>query len=179
MIGKKNIVFGFLYLVLTASLGPYMIVQFFGPQQQAGQQNSKAVAELTKAIDGGVPAQIAQAQSNAILALNRQIKAEEPVNSIKGGPHTHGNLESLLNIAVGLVLGFLTVGKLWKEAISWLFIGGAVLHSGMLYLGVIFHQTWAFAILGIGLGPLMLLAGLFLAGIASAKGFKIPKDVVN
>ncbi len=25
MIGKKNIVFGFLYLVLTAALGPYMV----------------------------------------------------------------------------------------------------------------------------------------------------------
>ena len=26
MIGKKNIIFGFLYLVATASLGPYMLV---------------------------------------------------------------------------------------------------------------------------------------------------------
>ena len=173
MSGKKNIVFGFFYLVLTASLGPYMIVEYFDPLQQAGQANAAAVTALTRAVEGGVTDQVAKAQSDAILALNRQLKAEEPIDDIKGGPHTHGNLESLLNIAVGVVLGFLAVGRLWKEAISWLFIIGAVLHSGMLYLGVVFHQGWAFAVLKTGAGPLMVLAGLFLAGLATAKGFHL------
>jgi len=173
MSGKKNIVFGFLYLVLTASLGPYMIAQYFDPVQQAGQANAAAVTELTRVVEGGVSDQLAKAQSDAILALNRKIRAEEPIDAIKGGPHAHGNLESLLNIAVGVVLGFLAVGRLWKEAISWLFIGGAVLHSGMLYLGVVFHQGWAWAVLKTGAGPVMVLAGLLLAGLATARGFHL------
>lgn len=173
MSGKKNIVFGFFYLVLTASLGPYMIVEYSGPLQQAKQANAAAVTELTRVVEGGVADQMVKAQSDAILALNRQLRAEAPIDEIKGGPHTHGNLESLLNIAVGVVLGFLAVGRLWREAISWLFIGGAILHSGMLYLGVVFHQSWAWAVLKTGAGPVMVLAGLLLAGLATAKGFNL------
>jgi hypothetical protein len=78
----------------------------------------------------------------------------------------------LLNIAVGVVLGFLVVGSTFKEIISWLFIGGAVLHSGMLYLGTVLGQGWAWAVLNTAVGPLMLLAGLLLAGVASLKGFE-------
>lgn len=171
MSGKYNVVFGFFYLVTTAALGPYMVTQFFGPHMQAEHANEAAVAELTKAVELGVAGQIAQAQSDAILALNRQLTSDEPIDEIKGGPHAHGNLEALLNIAVGLVLGVLTVSQAWKAVISGLFIAGAVLHSGMLYLVTVFHLGWAGAILGTGAGPILLLAGLLLAGIASAKGF--------
>jgi hypothetical protein len=172
MAGKKNVVFGFFYLVLTALLGPYMIVTYMGPKQQAAQANTAAVGELTRAVEAGIDGQVAQAQTDAILALNRQLQAGEPVEEIKGGPHAHGNLEALLNIAVGIVLGFLVVGSTFKEIISWLFIGGAVLHSGMLYLGSVLGQGWAWAVLNTAIGPLMLLAGLFLAGVASLKGFE-------
>jgi hypothetical protein len=41
----------------------------------------------------------------------------------------------------------------------------------MLYLGVVLGQGWAWAVLNTGIGPLMLLAGLLLAGAASVKGF--------
>jgi len=172
MTGKKNVVFGFFYLVLTALLGPYMIVTYMGPAQQAEKANAAAVAELNRAVEAGIDGQVAQAQTDAILALNRQLQAGEPIEEIKGGPHAHGNLEALLNIAVGIVLGFLVVGSIFKEIISWLFIGGAVLHSGMLYLGTVLGQGWAWAVLNTAVGPLMLLAGLLLAGVASLKGFE-------
>ena len=170
--GKKNVVFGLFYLVLTALLGPYMVVTYFGPLQEASKVHAAAVGELTLAVETGVEGQIAQAQSDAILSLNRQQMAAEPIDQIKGGPHAHGNLEALLNIVVGVLLGFLVVGTAWKEAISWLFIGGAVLHSGMLYLGTVLGQGWAWAVLNTGLGGLMLLAGLLVAGAASVKGFE-------
>ncbi len=170
--GKKNVVFGFLYLVLTALLGPYMIVTYLGPHQQAEQAYAAAVGELSRSAEGGVEGQISQAQTDAILALNRRLEAGEPIEQIKGGPHAHGNLEALLNIAAGLVLGFLVVGPVFKEIISWLFIGGAVLHSGMLYLGTVFGLGWAWAVLNTAIGPVMLLAALLLAGAASLKGFE-------
>jgi len=142
------------------------------PQQQAGSGYAAAIGELNRAAEGGIDGQIAQAQTDAILALNRKLDAAEPIEEIKGGPHAHGNLEALLNIAVGVVLGFLVVGSTFKEIISWLFIGGAVLHSGMLYLGTVLGQGWAWAVLNTAIGPLMLLAGLLLAGVASLKGFE-------
>jgi len=171
MNGKYNVVFGFLYLVTTAALGPYMVTQYFGPHMEAEHANEQAVKELTQAVEGGVVGQITQAQSDAILALNRQLQSDEPIDDIKSGPHAHGNLEALLNIAVGLVLGMLTVSQPWKAVISGLFLAGALLHSGMLYLVTVFHLGWAGAILGTGVGPILLLAGLLLVGIASVKGF--------
>jgi hypothetical protein len=170
--GKKNVVFGLFYLVVTALLGPYMAATYFGPLQEAEQAHAAAVGELNRAVELGVEGQIEQAQSDAILSLNRQRAAAEPINQVKSGPHAHGNLEALLNIVVGVLIGFLVVGPAWKETISWLFIGGAVLHSGMLYLGSVLGQGWAWSVLGTGIGPIMLLAGLFVAGVASVKGFE-------
>ncbi|MFZ5877450.1 MAG: hypothetical protein ACOYXU_13735 [Nitrospirota bacterium] len=170
--GKKNVVFGLFYLVLTALLGPYMATTYFGPLQEASTAHQAAVGELKSAAEAGVEGQIAQAQTDAILSLNRQQAAARPIEEIKGGPHAHGNLEALLNIVVGVLLGFLVVGSAWKEAISWLFIGGTLLHSGMLYLGTVLGQGWAWSVLGTGVGPMMLLAGLFVAGAASVKGFE-------
>lgn len=171
MSGKKNVVFGFFYLVLTALLGPYMVTQYMGPLQRASQEYASAVAELNQTSQGSDPGELERVQTLAILTLDKKFKTEDPIDSIKGGPHAHGNLEALLNIAMGVVLGLLTVAPLWKETISWLFIGGALLHSGMLYLGVVLGQGWAWAVLGTGIGPIMLLAGLVLAGAASVRGF--------
>lgn len=172
MVGKKNIVFGFLFLVLTATLGPYMVLNYVGPLQQATTEKNSAVAQLEE-VQGGTPdALMAQAQTDAILALDKQLKAQQPINDIKGGPHAHGNLEAVLNIAVGLLLGMLVIPALFKEIISWLFIAGTVLHSGMLYLAVALNQGWAWTILKTSIGPVMLLAGLLLAGIAAMIGMK-------
>ncbi len=172
MAGKKNIVFGFLYLVLTASLGPYMVLNYIGPLQQATTEKNTAITQLEE-VKGGTPdALLADAQTDAILGLSNQLKAQQPINDIKGGPHAHGNLEALLNIVVGLFLGILVIPALYKEIISWLFILGTLLHSGMLYIAVMFDQGWAWTILKTSIGPVMILAGLLLAGIAAMIGIK-------
>jgi len=64
------------------------------------------------------------------------------------------------------------VPSAFKQVISWLFLIAVVFHSGMLYLGVIFHQGWAMTILGTGVGPIAFLAGLLLAGIAAFIGLR-------
>lgn len=181
MIGKKNVVFGFLYLVLTAALGPYMVTQF-GTVATAEGARQKALAALQGMAASGftdpttletlTPAQLARINARALLAVNDALTARAPIDAIKGGPHTHGNLESLLNIAVGLTLCF-TAGAVWlRQLVSWAFIAGALLHSGMLYLGIVFQFAWARTVLDTGIGPALILAGLLLAGIATAIGLR-------
>lgn len=166
MIGKKNVVFGFLFLVLTAALGPYMLVTQFGAVKEAGTQKQEAVTKLQPGSENA--GQIAA----AVVAINKFLDAQATINNIKGGPHTHGNLESLLNIVVGVALCFIAVRPLVKQLISWIFILGTLLHSGMLYLAFIFKIEWAGKILGTGAGPVLILLGLLLAGIAAAVGFR-------
>jgi len=179
MTGKCNIVFGFFYLVLTAALGPVMVNNLPDiSAAQAGKQS--AMAPLQLAADSGFENQetlepmsdgeIARANAKALLALNTQLNSLVPNTAIKGGPHAHGNLEALLNIAVGLVLMVLTIGTRFKQAISAIFIVGTLLHSGALYLGVVFGMGWAFTVLGTGIGPALILLGLVLAGVASVMG---------
>lgn len=181
MSGKCNIMFGFFFLVLTAALGPVMVKNL--PEvNAAGADKQAAMAPLQLAADSGFENQqtlepmtaeeIAKANAKALLALNKQLNAQVPNTSIKGGPHAHGNLEALLNIAVGVVLLMLSIGRVFKAVISGLFILGTLLHSGVLYLGIVFEMGWAFTVLGTGIGPIMLLAGLLLAGVASAVGLK-------
>lgn len=183
MIGKKNIVFGFLYLVLTASLGPYMIVKMFPDVGSAALEKQAAVGRL-QALKGSnyeeelVPlkdGQIARANTDGILALNKLYNAQEPVDEVKAGPHAHGNLEALLNIVAGVVLCFIALAPLYKQIISWVFIAGAVFHSGMLYL-LNFGVEWAGAVVKIG--PILVLLGLLMMGIAALLGFRgeIVKD---
>jgi len=181
MTGKCNIVFGFFFLVLTAALGPVM-VNNLPDVNAAGASKQAAMAPLQLAADSDFENQetlepmtadeIARANSKALLALNTQLNAQLPNTAIKGGPHAHGNLEALLNIAVGVVLLMLSIATRFKQVISFLFIAGTLLHSGVLYLGVVFGMGWAFTVLGTGIGPVMILAGLLLAGVASIMGIK-------
>jgi len=181
MTGKINIVFGFFYLVLTAALGPVMVNNL--PDISKAQQDKQAaMAPLQLAAGSGFENQetlepmsdgeIARANAKALLALNAQLNSLAPNTAIKGGPHAHGNLEALLNIAVGLVLLVLAIGTRFKQLISAVFIAGTLLHSGVLYLGVVFGMGWAFTVLGTGIGPVLILLGLVLAGIASLMGIK-------
>lgn len=174
MIGKKNIVFGFIYLVFTAALGPYMINYMFPEVRSAQQSKQETVGRLQQLAENDfeenldvLPAEeIAKANTAGILAMNQQLNARMPLDSMKGGPHAHGNLEAVLNIVVGLALCFLAAPVLIKQAISWIFIAGALLHSGMLYLRA-FDIAWAGKVLGLGAGPILILVGLLLAGISS------------
>lgn len=183
MIGKKNIVFGFFYLVLTAALGPYMLVKHFPDVANAEQAKQQKVGALQQAQAGNYEVdlekmsaeQIAKANTDALLSLSARLNAEAVINEIKGGPHTHGNLEALLNIVVGVTLAFLAVPAGFKQLISWVFIAGALLHSGLLYLASGLQFAWAGKLLAspVGpVGPFLILAGLFLVGVAAAQGFQ-------
>lgn len=179
MIGKKNIVFGFIYLVFTASLGPVMVnmYQDYGPatgekQTAVGRLQQLKQNSFEEELEPLDAKQIAMANTDGILALNKLGNVELGIDAIKGGPHAHGNLEALLNIVAGLVLCFISVNYWFKQTISWAFIGGAILHSGMLYLETVFGLAWAGTLLGTGVGPILVLFGLALAGIAAAMGFR-------
>lgn len=175
MEGKKNIVFGFIYLIATASLGLVMV----GMSQQVGEASAtkqEKVSELEQGLQsgfmmGGEPIEVA---SDALLAMNGYMNAQEPIDSIKGGAHAHGNLEAVLNIIVGILLMFLAIPPMFKQVLSWLFILATLLHSGMLYLSnpSILGWGWAGSVLGTGIGPLALLAGFLLMAIAVLMGLK-------
>lgn len=183
MIGKKNIVFGFLFLAVSAALGPYMVTTMLPTARQAQETRVTATGQLAEVAQSNyddpetlaaiAPDKLARLNSEAILGINKQINATAPVEAVKSGPHAHGNLEALLNIAVGLALCFVACRRAWmKQVISWLFIAGTLLHSGMLYLLVVFNQAWAGQVLGTGAGAIMILVGLVLAGVAAAIGFR-------
>ncbi|MDH5394247.1 MAG: hypothetical protein OEY11_13755 [Gammaproteobacteria bacterium] len=177
MVGKKNIVFGFLYLVLTAALGPLMVNMYadFGTaavekQQSVGRLQALQQNEFEEDLEALTAEQIAKANTAGILGLNQLMNAEMPIDAIKGGPHAHGNLEALLNIVVGLVIGMLAVSVWLKQLVSWLFIIGTVMHSGMLYLSAVFEFSWAETLLQTGIGPVCVLLGLLAAGVAACMG---------
>lgn len=176
MIGKKNIAFGFLYLVITASLGPYMIVKLL-PDQAAvfkekqvtvGNLQSLKTNDFTKDLDPVKPVDIAKANTAGILTLNKLVNVDQELDMPRNA-HVHGNLESVLNILAGLALCFIAVGKVFKQIISWLFIAGALLHSGSMIL-LSFGMDWAGITLRIG--PFLVLAALLTMGIATVIGFK-------
>ena len=179
MIGKKNVIFGFLYLVLTAALGIVMVNMYedFGKaalekQASVGRLQQLKENNFEEELEPLNARQIAMANTDGILSLNKLGNTEMSIDSIKGGAHAHGNLEALLNIVAGLALCFLAVSSWLKQLISWLFILGTLLHSGMLYLGRVFDLAWAESLLGTGIGPMMILAGLFIIGIAAVIGFR-------
>ncbi|MDH5446734.1 MAG: hypothetical protein OEY52_14375 [Gammaproteobacteria bacterium] len=183
MIGKKNIVFGFLYLVLTAALGPYMVVKMLPDvgiaqsekQAKVGRLQQLKINQFEEDLEKLSGKKIAEANTDGILAINKLLNSRQPIDSVKSGAHAHGNLEALLNIAAGVVLCFIAVAPLFKQIISWIFIAGALVHSGSLYL-LNFDQAWALNLLPVG--PWLVLAGLLLIGIATIMGFKgeIVKD---
>lgn len=183
MIGKKNIVFGFIYLALTASLGAVMILGHFDERRIAEEVKREKLSVLQQIVaedyevdlEAVGPLDLAKANTDAILALSSRHNAQKPINNIRSGPHTHGTADGLLNIAVGFLLIFLAAPAWIKQLISWMFIAGAVLHSGMLFLTFALGQTWASVFLNgppgaIGRG--LTLLGLVLAGVAAALWFR-------
>lgn len=182
LVGKKNIVFGFIYLVLTASLGPYMIKTMYPAVSEAQQTKQQKVGRLQALAQNNyeeeldvLPAeQLSRANTEGILALSQLANARAPVDVMKGGAHAHGNLEAVLNIVAGLVLCFLAAPVLVKQLLSWIFILGALLHSGVIYL-LAFDVAWAGVLLESGAGPVLVLLGLLGMGIASAIWFQAPQ----
>ena len=182
MVGKYNIVFGFLFLATTAALGPLM-VQMYEDWGAANGEKQEVVgtlqqlkagdfAENPETLEDLTAKQLAIANSESILAMNKVNAAEFEIDYIKGGPHAHGNLEALLNIVVGLALCFIAAPLRMKQVVSWMFIIGTLMHSGMFYLERVFMQSWAGTLLNTGIGPILILLGLVLMGVLAAKGFK-------
>jgi len=180
MIGKKNVVFGFLMLVVTAALGPYMAVKYVPGVDEARVVKQEKVGRLQQLQESNFEEDlqalpidaVAKANTAGILALNLLYNAQAPIDAIKSGPHAHGNLEALLNIAAGIALCFIAVAPLFKQIVSWLFILGALLHSGVLYLVVALDQYWVLPVMKSGIGPVLVLAALLSIGVAAFVGFK-------
>lgn len=179
MTGKKNIVFGFIFLTFTAALGGVMVNMYndYGVAYQEKQAQVGRLVQLkTDGFEENLEAlsakQIAMANTNGILAINKLNNTEFGIDYIKGGPHAHGNLEALLNIVAGFILCFISIAVWQKQLLSWGFILGTVLHSGAMYLERVFGMAWAGVILDTGTGPILILASLFAMGVAVAVGFK-------
>jgi hypothetical protein len=182
MVGKKNVVFGFLFLATTAALGPLMVIKYESwglanseKQLVVGQLQALKVSDYEEdpeTLDDLDAKQLAIANAEAIIAMNKVSANEFDIDFIKGGPHAHGNLESLLNIVVGIALCFI-VAPLWlKQTASLMFIVGTLMHSGLLYLERVFMLPWANMLLNTGIGPGLILAGLLLMGVLAARGFQ-------
>ena len=182
MIGKKNIVFGFLLLVCTASLGPLMVFMYEdwgaanGEKQQVvgklQELNASNFEEDPDTLEELTAKQLAIANAKSIIAMNKVGANEFGIDYIKGGPHAHGNLESLLNIAVGIVLCFIAAPRLWKQIVSWMFIIGAVMHGGLMIFERVFSMPWAATLVQTGIGPVLILLGLLSMGVLAFIGFK-------
>ena len=179
MIGKKNIVFGFFYILLTSALGPYMVVTYFDTYNDAQVEKQQVMSELAlikeddfeKDLDPISAESLSQLNTNAILMASKVDNAHNPIEIIRGGAHAHGNLEAVLNIIVGLILCFVAVAPLFKQIISWCFIIGTIMHAGMQYLRLFYIEV-AGQLLETGIGPVLILVGLLLTGIATAIGFR-------
>ena len=183
MTGKKNVVFGFIYLALSAVLGPYMLNTYYGDVYKTAAAKQKQMSKLEQFASNDYMdqelnkmsgEQIARANTKAILSLSQSLNSRTPINSIKGGPHAHGTLEAILNIVAGIALAFIAVSPLFKQIISWMFIVGTVLHSGMLYFALALNMGWAQSLLGSPvsvIGPGILLCALILMAVAAYMGF--------
>jgi hypothetical protein len=182
MVGKKNVVFGFLFLATTAALGPLMVLKYESwgvangeKQQLVGklqQLKSGDYAEDPETLEDLGAKQLAITNAEAILAMNKVGANEFEIDFIKGGPHAHGNLEALLNIVVGIALCFIAAPLRLKQAVSLMFVLGTLLHSGLLYLERVFMLPWANTLLSTGVGPILILLGLVLMGVMASRGFR-------
>ncbi len=169
MNGKINIIFGFIYLAFTALLGPTLLVPQLGKNAQSLNNTAALVEKVRegaqndfKGTDG--PDKVI---APAVVSIFDYIKTSKL--SAKGA-HVHGNLEALLNIVAGLVLLTLAIPANFKTLLSIMFLVGAVFHSGMLYLGGVFHMYWAYNFTVIG--AIAIIVGLIGMGIASFIGIK-------
>lgn len=162
MNGKFNIVFGFLYFAFTAVLGPTMLVPGKGETSRKLAAAGKVVEEVRAGNDKSI--------APSVVAVMDYLKAERSLGFVSGAAHAHGNLEALLNIVAGMVLLTLSIPAAYKTLLSLLFIIGALMHSGLLYLAAVFGIIWVagFTIIG----AIAIVAGLILMAGAAVAGIK-------
>ncbi len=126
--GRKNLVFGFIYIIFTLSLG---VIISFKLQNPEFAKNGF-----------GFPRVIMRAA------------------------HAHGNLESVLNMIIGLLVDRLSVGDGLKKTISILIIIGAIFHSGMLYIMPAIPAAGNLTIIG----AVAIIATMLLMAYSLVKG---------
>ncbi|MCK4739620.1 MAG: hypothetical protein KAT46_06695 [Deltaproteobacteria bacterium] len=170
--GKINIIFGFIYFAFTAILGPAVLLPAKGDHRPAHTQTKNAVEDIRKGLSSGFagvenPAMIV---GPAVIGIMNHIETEKKLGTIGSAVHAHGNLESLLNIVAGVVLLMLAIPVMYKKILSILFLMGAIFHSGMLYLGIVFGVGFAFKFTIIG--AISIVAALLLTGLACICGLK-------
>ncbi len=76
-----------------------------------------------------------------------------------------------------MTLSFIVAPVIVKQIISWMFIIGTLMHSGLLYLGRVFFIPEAETLLATGIGPILILLGLLAMGITAALGLQ--EKIVN
>lgn len=128
--GRKNIVFGFCYLVILLILGMFLSIKLKDP-----------------------------AWAEKPFAFPRVVMR---------AAHVHGNLESVLNILVGLLVDRIGVGDDLKKTISILMIIGAIMHSGMLLLTPLFPAISNLAVVG----AITLVIAIALMAYGAIAGIK-------
>ena len=165
--GKLNVVFGFIFFATTAVLGPAVLIPGKGELRPL---KADAAAAVEKVRAGGSPEDTAA----AVVATADYTAADAKVSSIGGTAHAHGNLESMLNIVAGFILISLCIPYNYKRVISVVLLLGVVCHSGMLYLGIVFGQSWAFKLTNFGavciVAGLLMMGGACIAGLGSECG---------
>ena len=179
MIGKKNIVFGFIFLACTASLG-FLMIEMYKDYGSATAEKQSSIGRLQtlktdnyeEELEPIGSAEHAKANTAGILSLNKLNNIESEIDSIKGGPHAHGNLEAILCIVAGLSLCFIAAANWLKQIISFFFIIGLTMHSGMMFLSRGFDVAWAGEGLNTAIGPFFLLFGLVLLAVTAAFSLK-------
>ncbi|MEE9614081.1 MAG: hypothetical protein V3W31_03875 [Thermodesulfobacteriota bacterium] len=162
MNGKINIVFGFFYFACTALLGPVLLL----PGKGAVNEVMKETAAVVEQVRAGEEEKIAP----AVTGIMDYLQASKKAGLVGSAVHAHGNLEALLNIVAGLVLLSLAIPSNFKALLSILFLCGAIFHSGMLYLILVFGQGWAGNFMIIG--KISIIAALVFTGVASVMGIK-------
>jgi hypothetical protein len=165
MNGKLNIIFGFIYFALTAVLGPALLVPKLGDTFKTWGETAQAIDQVRDAATAS-PQELAPAVTRTFDA----VQGSNRLGLLAGGPHAHGNLEAMLNIVAGLVLLVLCIPANFKALLSLMFLLGAVLHSGMLYLGMVLGVQAAMGLTTVG--AILIVAALALTGIAAAVGIR-------
>ena len=93
VIRKRNIVFGFVYLVVTAALGPYMVTQMLPTVAEPGKKTavaglqSLASNDFVKDLEPLRADAIANSNAGTLLALAQYLNAGEVVDAVKASPH--------------------------------------------------------------------------------------------
>lgn len=129
--GKKNVVFGFGYLIVTLILGIFISFKMQGDQSFAKEP----------------------------FAFPRVIMR---------AAHAHGNLESVLNIIIGLIVDRLKISDGLKNIVTLLAIFGAVMHSGMLLILPLIPISGKLA----PIGAISLVVTMALMAYSASKGME-------